>query len=85
MQGKGIRQQNGQLREEAETFIQLSSSEWKASSIASATLKTNNFNKPEMLQLTADLVLLKNFLMQTMEDQKNRFLKIRPMLVGELW
>ena len=52
------------------------------SSITLATLKTNNFNKPEMLPLTAYLVLLKNFLTQT---TINRFLKIRPMLDGELW
>ena len=31
----------------------------KVSSIALATLKTNNYNKPEMLPLTADLVLLR--------------------------
>ena len=69
--GMGIRQQNGPLKEEAESFIHLHSSEWtnKVSSIALATLKTNNFNKPEMLPLTADLVLLKKFLMQTMEDK----------------
>ena len=62
---------NGPLKEEAETFIQLHSSEWtdKVSSIALATLKTNNFNKSEMLPVTADLILLKNFPMQTMEDQ----------------
>ena len=67
----GIRQQNGPLKEEAETFIQLHSSEWtdKVSSIALATLKTNNFNKPEMLPVTEDLVLLKNFLIQTMEGE----------------
>ena len=70
----GIREQNGPLKEEAETLIHLHSSEWtdKVSSIALATLKTNNFNKPEMLPVTADLVLLKNFLMQTMEDQKKQ-------------
>ena len=69
--GLGIRQQNDPLKEEAETFIHLHYSEWtdKVSSIALATLKTNNFNKVEMLPLTDDLFLLKNFLMQTMEDQ----------------
>ena len=75
--GMGIRQQNGQLKEEAETFIQLHSSEWtdKVSSIALATLKTNHFNKPEMLPVTEDLVLLKNFLVQTMEDENKQITK----------
>ena len=71
--GLGIRQQNSTTKAEAETYIQLHSSEWtdKVSSIALATLKTNNFNKPEMLPITADLVLLKNFLMKTTDDLNN--------------
>ena len=75
--GLGIRQQNSTTKAEAETFIQLHSSEWtdKVSSIALATLKTNNFNKPEMLPITADLVLLKNFLMKTTDDLNNEICK----------
>jgi len=71
--GLGIRQQNSTTKAEAETYIQLHSSEWtdKVSSIAMATLKTNNFNKPEMLPITADLVLLKNVLMKTTDDLNN--------------
>ena len=74
-----IGQQNDPLKEGIETFIHLHSSEWKdkVSSIALATLKTNNFNKPEMLPLTDDLFLLKNFLMQTMEDQ-NKHITVDP-------
>ena len=42
-------------------FFKLMHNEWKdvISSIALATLKTNKFNKPEILPITEDLVILK--------------------------
>ncbi|KAJ8321305.1 hypothetical protein KUTeg_001163 [Tegillarca granosa] len=47
-----------------DTFLQLIDGEWieKVSAIASATLKTNKFNKKDYLPITSDLVKLKTYL-----------------------
>lgn len=64
--GLAIRAGNSIEENEANCFDKLMDGEWadSISSIAQATLKTNKFNKPELLPVTQDLVKLRDFQQQ---------------------
>lgn len=64
--GEAVRDDNRNELENAENFMKLMSWEWadKIGSIALATLQTNKHNKPQLLPLTEDLLLLKDFLVK---------------------
>lgn len=62
--GFAIRNREEDMRRNSDDYILLHSSEWneKISSVALASMKTNKFNKPEVLPLTEDIMLLRDFL-----------------------
>lgn len=66
--GMGLRDKDALVKGDANDFLELHQGEWtdSVSSIALATLKTNKFNKNELLPLTSDVVLLKCMLEGTM-------------------
>ncbi|KAL5008510.1 hypothetical protein ScPMuIL_014091 [Solemya velum] len=64
------------MKRESNDFLQLHSTDWAhlISSVALATLKTNKFNKPMALPVTKDLVTLKKYLDEQMENLTNQLL-----------
>ncbi|KAL3837344.1 hypothetical protein ACJMK2_022708, partial [Sinanodonta woodiana] len=62
--GNALRNDDESGYKEASRFLELMDAEWadKISSIALTTLKTNKFNKNDLLPLTSDLVKLKVYL-----------------------
>ena len=68
--GMAIRAHDKETKKDADVFIQLYEEEWEdeISSTALATLKTNHFNKNELLPLTSDVVLLKTYLEDQMSE-----------------
>ena len=62
--GLALRKDDHAGQTEAESFRKLLSSEWcdEISTVALATIKTNKFNKPEIIPVTSDLVKLKEYL-----------------------
>lgn len=68
--GMCLREDDDQGYREADTFLKLHSAEWtdKIASIALATLKTNKFQKPDILPITEDLVKFREFLLSKMES-----------------
>ncbi|KAL3875691.1 hypothetical protein ACJMK2_033619, partial [Sinanodonta woodiana] len=68
--GIALRQDDDIAYRESSKFLELLDAEWsnRVSSTAHATLKTNKFNKKDILLLTSDLVMLKLYLDKQMED-----------------
>ena len=62
--GIALRERDAAMKSEANDFLELHEAEWTetVSSIALATLRTNKFNKNELIPLTSDVVRMKNFL-----------------------
>ena len=67
--GKAIREDCSVSELESDRFIRIKNSEWadRVSSIATTTLQTNNFNKPNYLPLTKDIVQLRKHLDEKIE------------------
>jgi hypothetical protein len=61
--GKAIRTSNTKDEKDGDIFLKLMHNEWNdyISSVALASIKTNKFNKPDVLPLTSDLLTLKNY------------------------
>ncbi|KAL5021120.1 hypothetical protein ScPMuIL_000275 [Solemya velum] len=74
--GIAIRSTDDVMKRESNDFLQLHSTDWAhlISSVALATLKTNKFNKPMALPVTKDLVTLKKYLDEQMENLTNQLL-----------
>ena len=77
--GIAIRKQNDNMLNDAKLFLNLLASEWtdRVSSIALATLQTNQFNKRLALPLTQDVVLLKSYLVENLK-QLNKDIVLTP-------
>ena len=67
--GKAIREDCSVSELESDRFIRITNSEWadRVLSIATTTLQTNNFNKPNYLPLTKDIVQLRKHLDEKIE------------------
>lgn len=62
--GLAIRQDDNLAEMEAERFLKLKYAEWpdRVSTIALTTLATKNFNEPDMIPLTTDIIKLREYL-----------------------
>ncbi|KAK3610496.1 hypothetical protein CHS0354_016685 [Potamilus streckersoni] len=69
--GNALRNDDNSAYKEASRVLELKDAEWadKISSIALATLKTNKFNRNDLLPLTSDLIKLKIYLDNQMKLQ----------------
>ena len=61
--GMALRLNDECMRRDAENFIDLMHGEWadRISSVALTSLRTQKFNKPSLLPVTSDLVMLKDY------------------------
>lgn len=67
---KALREKDEALEREAQLFVRLLDSEWqhRVSSIALRTMKDDKRNKPDLIPLTSDLMKMKNYLQESIQQ-----------------